>query len=353
VRASGRLLWVANYAIVLTALGLVITTLRYRVATTILIAGLVLQTIDLSPRYSALRHELSRVFVLDAAEHVDPLRSPFWNVAAKHYHSILLAPVANKPAGYEPLAMFAAGHAMTINAGYFTRVSDTRVADSNARVMDSLAKGTLQSDGLYVLWDSHTSAPVTTGPSDGAATIDGFKVVAPGWFNFADCCDQGGAVLAHANPSRPGVQPDLAIRVNFGQAIARRWMRSGWYQDETSGSETYTWSEGQQSVLELPLPVGTDVRMIFDCKPYRFQNGPRQYVSVVLNGTVLQQLSLDPERRRYDLVLPKSLVRPATNTLEFRYAYAQRPKDVEAGSEDTRALGVAWYAIELTPTGAP
>ena len=142
-------------------------------------------------------------------------------------------------------------------------------------------------------------------------------------------------------------------RLTFGDNASRKWMRSGWYQDESGAGETYAWSGGSGSVLELPLPTGTDIRMTFDCKPYRFPDNPQQIVSVVLNGTVFQRVPLRPDRQRYDVVLPKAAARSGVNTLEFRYAYARQPKDVEANSQDTRALAVAWYSIELTAAGKP
>ncbi|MEO6223186.1 MAG: GDSL-type esterase/lipase family protein [Vicinamibacterales bacterium] len=141
--------------------------------------------------------------------------------------------------------------------------------------------------------------------------------------------------------------------MTFGQSAARRWMRNGWYQDEVIGAESYVWSEGETSVLELPLPEGKDLKMTFECQPLRFPGNPQQAVTIVLNGTVIEKVLLGSDAGAYSVVLPKAAIHQPLNTLEFRYGYARRSMDVQPGSTDTRTLAVAWHLIDFAGIDRP
>ena len=143
----------------------------------------------------------------------------------------------------------------------------------------------------------------------------------------------------------PRVRGSLPLRLTFGDGSARQWMRSGWYQDESAGGETHVWSEGMVSVVEVPLPSDRDVRMELDGRPFLFPSNFPQTVTILLNGTVIDELSLGSERRTYSVLLPVSVLREPANTLELRYAHVTRPRDVVAGSEDNRSLAVVWYSM--------
>jgi len=69
----------------------------------------------------------------------------------------------------------------------------------------------------------------------------------------------------------------------------------------------------------------------------------------VLNGDVVQEVPLDPARRSYTVTLPRQGERAASSVVEFRYGYTRRPADVEAGSQDTRQLGMVWYSVDVVP----
>jgi hypothetical protein len=141
--------------------------------------------------------------------------------------------------------------------------------------------------------------------------------------------------------------------LTFGAGPARKWMRSGWYLDEAVGSETYVWSEGEKSVLEIPLQTGKDLRMTFECQPLRFPGNPEQAVTIVLNGKVIGTVPLRADPSSYSVILPKAAILEPMNNLEFRYAYARRLVDVQPGSSDTRVLGVAWHSIDFAGMDRP
>jgi hypothetical protein len=145
----------------------------------------------------------------------------------------------------------------------------------------------------------------------------------------------------------------LPYSVDIGHVTARRWMRTGWERDEGSDGETFAWSNGDRSVLTVPLPAGGDIRMDFDALPFVFPRSPPQRVTIVLNGTVLEEVQLQPGLQRYSVNLPAAALRESSDTLEFRYAYARVPREVLPNSSDVRELAVAWFSINFAPPASP
>ncbi|HEV7413163.1 MAG TPA: DUF6311 domain-containing protein, partial [Casimicrobiaceae bacterium] len=194
VRGSGRLLWVAYYALVLAIPALIVRNYSPLAATAILGIGLALQIADLSPRFVTLNHYFHQHFIDEPAQRTNPLKSPFWNAAARHYTTILFVPSLPVPKDFGSLALFAADHGMKINTGSFARYSVERVADATARRIRELEDGHRHRDSLYVLADPN-STPFRAAPDDATGIVDGYLVLAPGWFGFEE--------------SRDGTEPSL------------------------------------------------------------------------------------------------------------------------------------------------
>ncbi|HEX4523118.1 MAG TPA: DUF6311 domain-containing protein [Casimicrobiaceae bacterium] len=202
VRASGRLLWVGYYALMLAVVAIIVRNLAAPAATLVLLIGLALQIADLSPRYLSLHAYFRQHFIVEPAQRTDPLPSPFWAAAARHYRTILFVPSLPVPPDFSGIALFAADHGMRINIGSFARLALERVAGTTVKREQALAAGRLDQEALYVLRPAGI-VPFHAGPDDGVGSVDGFLVLVPGWFRFEDCC--GGAMppLARAASVRP------------------------------------------------------------------------------------------------------------------------------------------------------
>lgn len=178
VRSSGRFAWVLHYGLALAAAAVVVRCLPRRAATAALCIAAVLQATDVEPRLRGLREHF--------AARPDPaplLRDPFWEEAARRYRHIVAVPVRPRVPGWEQLGLYAADHRMTINTGNFARVPVAAMAEADTRAKAQLASGRLAPDTLYIAWTGRGEAPyevrVDTGTLD--ATIDGLRVLAPGW----------------------------------------------------------------------------------------------------------------------------------------------------------------------------
>jgi hypothetical protein len=181
-RASGRLIWVAMYALTFAAAAIVAARFTPRAATTLIVAAVALQLADLSPRYVAMRGWFHDHFIVDAAKRSTTLVSPFWAEAAKHYRTIRVAPAASNARGWEWLSLYAVEHGMAINTGQFARISGPRIADANRKLTIALNEGPLEPSTLYLLWSRDARFDWSIGPDDGIGVFDGYFVVAPGWF---------------------------------------------------------------------------------------------------------------------------------------------------------------------------
>ena len=84
---------------------------------------------------------------------------------------------------------------MRINVGYFARIAVQRVVAANDELLRSLEYGDLRSDSLYIPWTPSTPLKYKLGSLDGIGTVDGFSVIAPRWFEFADCCGELRGIL--------------------------------------------------------------------------------------------------------------------------------------------------------------
>jgi hypothetical protein len=136
----------------------------------------------------------------------------------------------------------------------------------------------------------------------------------------------------------------LPLHLAFGSSPTRRWMQSGW---QDAGARSHVWSDSLRSVLTVPLPKRGDIQMGFEASPFVFPNSPQQRVSIVLNGTVIEEVPLRPGVHRYSVILPDEALLDSQDTLEFRYAYARAPWDVLPNSPDVRVLAVAWSSIDF------
>jgi MoaA/NifB/PqqE/SkfB family radical SAM enzyme len=165
--------------------------------------------------------------------------------------------------------------------------------------------------------------------------------------------------LIHELPAvRSGVAarsrtPALPLRLVLGDGTAWASLRRGWYPGESSPGGPLRWSKGRRSALAVPLPAGGDVSMVLDCQPLAVPDCGPQRITVALNGEPVHDVVMSPGRGRYVVRLPAAVVRDGSlNRLEFRYAYARRPKSVLPDTTDTRVLAVAWYSIEFARPAA-
>ncbi|HMC55906.1 MAG TPA: hypothetical protein VKH19_12075 [Gemmatimonadaceae bacterium] len=149
-------------------------------------------------------------------------------------------------------------------------------------------------------------------------------------------------------PRLPALSPvSLPLHLAIGDSAAP-FLMGGFYPPESIDVRTFRWSRGRQSEIDVPLPVGSDIRMDFGVSPLDFPRSDRQRITISLNDIVIATVALQPGLHTYSATLPARLLGAAPAMLNFRYRFAATPHNVLRGSIDTRELAVAWYSIDFT-----
>jgi hypothetical protein len=137
----------------------------------------------------------------------------------------------------------------------------------------------------------------------------------------------------------PFVPPPLPVgRLEMGDPAAAAYLRSGWggYQ------RRYRSSEGHAAEIVFSLSKIEPLRLTIEATTFQ-----RQRVGILLNGTLLEEVTSDGSRFVvHDVSLPASLL-SESNTVRFELPDAHSPKSVGV-NEDTRVLGLTleWLTIE-------
>jgi len=124
-----------------------------------------------------------------------------------------------------------------------------------------------------------------------------------------------------------------------------RFFIEGFSQVEKNQVETWIWSNGASSKLEVPLKPKMEYLLTFQASPFavteEFQN-----VEVILNGKSLGRIEMSTnEAQEYSIVLPSEFTK-AINQIEFKYSYVKTPKEVY-GANDERLLAVRFLNFEF------
>jgi hypothetical protein len=182
LRASGRFVWPAYYAILFA----ILATLRRTVSATRTYAALCLvalaaQAIDAWPAYTAQGAEQIARF-----KRAPALADPAWLLAGADYDEIRLLPpvLANvrchdgppSQLDYAPFALFAGRHGLRINSGRLTRYPADAEEVCREQVR-AVASGRLQARVVYVLDPAlYDALPAFRSPAASCGVLDGYRV---------------------------------------------------------------------------------------------------------------------------------------------------------------------------------
>jgi len=121
----------------------------------------------------------------------------------------------------------------------------------------------------------------------------------------------------------------------------------GWSSDERWERRfPVVWAVGLESKLRIPSLPPADHRLRLRVQPFVGHGGPScQVVEVALNGVPAGRLLVEKGWREYEMKVSKNLIRPGSNEIRFRFAYAESPWAYGI-NQDRRALSVAFASLE-------
>ncbi len=136
------------------------------------------------------------------ASYQSPLQADFWQVAAETNQHLVIVPARKLFHEYEPFAIYAVHHHLTLNLGFFAR-SDTEAFASYAlQVWDDLQANRSDAQTIYILTDEEWIALARDELAEEllVCEVDGFTVLlsrenglaGSGFDLSADCMIPGG-----------------------------------------------------------------------------------------------------------------------------------------------------------------
>lgn len=187
-RGSGRFFWPVYYLIYMVIFYCIISSNSSRGAVIILGTALIIQVADTSKGWRFYWDNFSN----DIYQYDSPLKSQFWNVAAKKYNKVLFVLPEYLAQNWLPISYYAGSNKMAINAGYFCRIDMPKLMETQNKILASVVNGEFDNDALYIFNDKYLlgKAQAKLGLRDWSGNVDGFSVLAPGWFNCTRCLVQ-------------------------------------------------------------------------------------------------------------------------------------------------------------------
>ncbi len=157
-RATGRFFWPLGYLLMASALATIATRLPSRVALTVLLTLLIVQTLDLHGA-----HEERRRGARDPNFYVwaNPMVSSVWGQVLPAYHHLVIYPPPQcgpAPIAWEPAAYQAGLHGLTLNAGGVARPDDAARLRYCHELGDQVKAGHLDPQTLYIVPPSEVDA---------------------------------------------------------------------------------------------------------------------------------------------------------------------------------------------------
>ena len=108
----------------------------------------------------------------------------------------------------------------------------------------------------------------------------------------------------------------------------------------------FRWSSGPVSTVIVPLRAGDRYRIEIACAPFTFPGAPVQILTVEINRGVVTTLPLRPGLQKYTIDVPRGILHPNLNLIQFRYAYVKTPAET-GPSTDSRPLAVMFDNVKL------
>jgi hypothetical protein len=237
---------------------------------------------------------------------------------------------------------------MGTTAATFARVDPAKWANTRKKTAADIESGTYEPDSIYVLDNGWAlRSLLSLDPSrDMLARVGGFNVLVPGYGRCDDC-----------PPLKPLEISNLAAEVPMGTDIlfsaggaGSIFLLGGWFPPEPWG----TWTEGKNSHLILPLPLGADIRpmrLSISAHGLLGKGHPSQTVTVSVNDVTVGQIRFDDMHNSGWRTLPvplSALTRGRQRILDVSFEIEQpvRPADLGMGP-DLREIGMGLIAMRL------
>ena len=147
-------------------------------------------------------------------------------------------------------------------------------------------------------------------------------------------------------PTAEVIQEVTAVEV--GSPDAESALISGWDQPEAHGeSGRMAWAISETAVVDLLLLDTAFDRLDLRARPFLWEGGPDQVVTVVINDRKIDGITLEPAMSDYSISIPDGVLGIGTNRIKLNFEWTARPADHSPESTDKRTLAVAFQRLAL------
>lgn len=344
LRSSARMYWPIHYCLVIAALYLIIKFLPSKIAALLICTLLVIQMVDTSNGWLAIRQSLAR----DMSNEIDSplLKDPVWKSAAKHYQKIIRVPAGSQTVNWLQFASLASKNGLATNSVYLARVDNQQVLDVNAKLKEVIKQGTYDPESLYILEPRFLiPAIASAGPNDVITKLDGYIVLAPGWRKCQDCLQIPVEKEIGVKQFIPHNQQLITFSNQTNDQQSIFYLGNGWSWQESWG----TWSDGKAAELNIPWPNKTPRSITVDLKAFVITDKhPSQIVEVFINGLFYSRLEFDQfDGNSLTIPITKEMLAHPFLNLEFQITNPGQPSKLINTNKDQRKLGIGLVSIRF------
>jgi hypothetical protein len=137
------------------------------------------------------------------------------------------------------------------------------------------------------------------------------------------------------------------VTIDVGASDDEPFLGRGWSAREAAGGVSYRWSEGDDSVVLVPLKTNADDYLLeLEWAPLLDPALRRQVVEIAINDAAVASVTVGPDLHTDRVTVPARVLRANFNQVRFRYRYALSPRDL-GHSDDPRRLAVRVSTITL------
>lgn len=335
-RGAGRLVWPALYFFLVVVTFIICRNYTPGAATVVLGLAVAMQIADSSagwaPRKSIVASAQSSAWNLG-------LNDPFWHEAGKHYHAVRRLPAGNVTPDWSVFGAYAASHDMRTDSIYLARVNYDQLEQLNQRNRLRVEQSDYEQDTLYIVSDQMLPSVLKKFKFDQdlIASVDGYIVVAPGWYTRSNLQVNAVTLRNYMVPASQGVSYDMTNP----KASGIRSLLEGWYSEIGEG---FVWSNGPVSILQFPVNQVNFNSVVLNGTPLVSIARPSLGIGVSINGEAERHFTLNGSQSALTLSLldaeKKSVARDGILTVKLTFDHVASPKTL-AINEDTRLISFA------------
>lgn len=122
---------------------------------------------------------------------------------------------------------------------------------------------------------------------------------------------------------------------------------AGFHGPESIGGNWFRWLSSREARFAIPLDEPLAATLRLRMSPMNYPGATPQRMEVLVNGRSTGSATMRPDFDNYDFAVPQDVWRTGVNVVTLRFARAESPADVVAGSTDRRVFSAAIDSAEL------